>query len=298
MKPYKSVFLAAAAVLIFGAAVNAGHYSDLYVIPVAGHTPGAFGTVWRSDVAIYNFQPTPLEVELVFIEGGEGNPDNVFPLDPAGGTVTVPSGGSVLLEDVLNDFQGRTSVVGALLLGADRPFVITSRAYDTNADGDTVGQSVPASSEFLNVTEDQTDLASAFAYVPGLIQNADFRTNLGFVAANATGLNGPLTLDVTLRNAVGTVLGMRQFVIQPGMVTQFQFSVKSITDQDFDIGSAEFRIASGSGSVVPYASVIDNGSADAVYIQGRFPGTESVGGHGFSFPSAFELLLERARSSW
>jgi hypothetical protein len=247
-------------------------YSDLYVIPIAGHTPGANGTNWMSNLAIQNFQTSPLTVQIVVIESGSMT-DNVYPLATAAsnGSVTVPAGGSAMLKDLLNDHRGLTSTTGALLVGADRPFALTSRTYSMTPDGDTVGQTVPGAGSFLDNTLSPINLAAAVAYVPGLVQNGEFRTNLGFVAANASGSGGAMTMSVTLRNAGGAVTGTRAFSVPAGAILQMQFSARELSAGNFDVAGAEFRITSGSGAVVPYASVIDNRTADAVFVSGLFP---------------------------
>src|SRR5947208_2523932 len=104
-------------------------YSDTYVIPVASHTAGAFGTMWASDLAINNFQSSPLTAQIVVVESGENTADNVFALASSSisGSVTVPANSTVLLKDVLKGHRGLQSVAGALIVGAGAPFAITSR---------------------------------------------------------------------------------------------------------------------------------------------------------------------------
>ena len=290
--------IAALVLTLMSVTVSAAHYSDLYVIPVVGHARGANGAVFMTDLSIQNFQSTPITVQLIFIQSGEGDADNVSPLVSTAvpsGSVTVPANGSVLLRDILAGFEGLDSVIGSLIVGSDRPFAVTSRAYTMNADGSTIGQSVPASANFLNVNEGALDPATSVAYVPGLIQNDRYRTNLGAVIANATGFNSTLNVTVTLRNAAGTSIGTKQIVVGPGQFTHVQFSARELSQQNFDIGSAEFRITQGSGSVVPYASVIDNRTTDAVFIEGNFPDnslTCMAGKGAFSF-SPFRMLLGR-----
>ena len=277
----------------------AAHYSDLYVIPVVSHTTGQNGTNWMSDVAIQNFATAPLTVQLIFIASGEGRLDNVTPVmnGTINGSVTVPPGGSVLLKDVLAGVPGMDSAIGSLIVGGDRPFAVTSRAYSMTPDGNTIGQTVPPSANFLNVDEGSVDLATAVAYVPGLIQNDRDRTNLGLVVANATGFNSTLDVTVTVRNAAGTTVGTRQISVGPGAVTHLQFPVRSLSGAgaaSFDVGSAEFRVTQGSGSVVSYASVIDNQTADAVFITGNFPDNGSSAlSKGLFLPSPFRDLLQR-----
>jgi hypothetical protein len=287
----------AAVVLLCGVSAYAEPYSDLYVIPAAGHTAGQNGTNWMTDVAIQNFQTTPLTVQIVVIEGGFDE-DNVFPLaTPANsGSATVPPRGSVLLSDVLAGHRGMATSRGALLVGADRPFAITSRTYSMSPAGDTVGQTVPGVGSFLDNTLTPIDPATAIAYVPGLIQNANFRTNLGFVAANGSGSGATMNIAVTVRGADGSLLGTTNYSVEPGAIMQMQFSARDVARANFDIGSAEFRIATGTGSVIPFASVIDNRTADAVFINGVFPQnmTPTAFGKGAA-PSLFRSILDRMR---
>jgi hypothetical protein len=285
--------------LLASVAAHANHYSDLYVIPIAGHTPGANGTNWMSDVAIQNFQSTPLTVQIVVIEAGS-SADNVFPLTTPQntGSATVPAGGSVMIKDILGGHRGNTTTTGALLVGADRPFAVTSRTYSMSPAGDTVGQTVPPAGNFLDNTLSPIDPATAVAYVPGLVQNASFRTNLGFVAANGSGSAETMNIVITVKGADGATLGTRNHTVLPGAVSQLQFSARDFIGTNFDVGSATFRISSGSGSVVPYASVIDNRTADAVFVGGVFPQNEAQSaafGKGAA-PSLFRTILERMKN--
>src|SRR5262245_48394118 len=84
-------------------------YFDTYVIPAAGHTAGANRSLWLTDVAITNFSDTPLTVQLIVVEAGENNFDNIFPLTNdtnSSGSVTVPANGTLLLKDVLSGYRG------------------------------------------------------------------------------------------------------------------------------------------------------------------------------------------------
>ena len=291
--------LSLAAMLVIAAAAHANHYADFYVLPAAAHTTGVNGARWMTDVAIQNFQSTPLTVQLAIIESGEGNSDNVFPISTgaASTTATVPAGGSVLLRDILNSHRGLSSVTGAILIGSDRPFAVTSRTFSMTPDGNTIGQTVPPARDFIDNTIGRTDLATAVAYVPGLIDNPSFRTNLGAVIGNGSS-SADLVVNVTVRSADGTTAGTRTITVAPGNFTHLQFDVRSIIGaRVMDIGSAEFRITAGNGAVVPYASVIDNQTADAVFVAGVFPNNNTAAGL-FSAASAtpsslFRELLDR-----
>jgi len=280
--------LALAVTLLFSPALLlASEYADLYVIPVAGHLTGSNGSNWASDIAIQNFQTTPLTVQLIVIESGEGMPDNVSPLDSqAGSSVTVPANGTRILRDALNGHRGLPQTIGAVILGSDRPFAVSSRSYSTTPTGATESESVMPVRDFLDNSLGDTNLTSAIAYVPGLTANARYRTNLGFVAGS--GSSSGLTVEVTLRGADGALLGTRMFTIPGASFEHVQFSSTSMTNQTFDEASATYRIVSGDGAVIPYASVIDNLSAAAFYISGQFPPNTA-----FGKISTFRTLFKR-----
>jgi len=288
----KLLLTLATALLLTPGAAFANHYSDFYVIPVASHTQGING-VWMSDVAIENIQSTPITVELTFVQAGEGNPNNVSQLSFGdAGTVTVPAKGSVILKDVVNNLPltQNNMVSGAILVGADQPFAVTSRSYIGSPGGGTVGQTVVPARDFLENAVGDTNNAMATAYIPGLISNSRFRSNLGFVAATTNGTGG-MRIDVTVRNADGAPVGAtRQFIVNPGSIEQIQFSVKSFSGDFFDAGSAEFNIAVGDGAVIPYGSVVDNITGDAVFVTGQFPANAAFP-NSKQAPSVFRSFL-------
>jgi hypothetical protein len=268
-------------------------YSDTYIVPVASHTNGQNGTLWMSDMAIHNISATPMTVQLVFIETGENTADNVFPLisTNSAGSAVVAANGSVLLSDVLNGYRGQQFAAGAILVGGDRPFVMTSRSYSMSPSGNTIGQTVQPARDFISNLSGTSD-NTALAQIPGLINNNQFRTNLGFVAANGSASSAPMVVTITMRGGDGQVIGTRDFTVAAGTIEHLQFGSRSVSDRTFDIGSAEVRIKSGSGAVVPYASVIDNGTADAVFILGQFP-LNSGATTSSSQPSLFRQWLDR-----
>lgn len=287
-----AILVSLLALLLVPQSAFAAHYADFYVIPVAIDSPGVNGTNWMSDVAIYNFSSLPLSVSLTFVRSGENMPDNFETLDPRELSATIGPGASVLIKDVIDQVGGRPNNLGAILVGGTQPFAITSRTYSMSPAGDTVGQTVLPARDFLENAVGDTTIPGAIAYIPGLIQNARFRTNLGFVAATTNG-NG-LNLTVTLRNAAGASVGTRSFFVGGSQLLHVQFSARSITNpstQNFDIGAADFVITQGDGAVVPYASVIDNVTADAVYVAGQFPAATPFAKIGHK--SAFQVLMER-----
>ena len=252
-------------------AAMANHFADLYVIPAAIHSTTANGTTFLSDLGIQNFSGSPLEVSVLFIQSGEGSSENVSALVSKAlpnGRVTVPAGGSVILRDILDGFDGPPNPFGALIVSAPRAFAVISRAYSPATGGGSYGQTVPPVRDFIENQLGDTANAGAVAYVPGLTHNANFRTNFGFVAGAG---RTPMTIEVTLKAANGTPLGTRGFVVPANQFLHTQFSSVSVANVNYDAAGAEFRITTGDGAVSPYASVVDNRTNDAVFIGSVFP---------------------------
>ena len=265
----------------------ANQFSDFYVIPAAGHVNGAFGTTWQSDVIIHNFQSAPITVELALVETGVSTADNVSPIQVGGaGTVTVAPGATLTLADVLNNHRGRAESLGAILIGADQPFAVVSRSFAVLPSGNTIGQTVSPVSDFL---DNAGSVGSAVAIVPALAANTRFRTNLGFLAAAGSG--APFVIEVSLVNQTGAAIGTtRTFAVPPDAVAHLFFP-SSLLASTFDVGVARFRIVSGTGAVAPFASVIENSSSNAMFLNGGFPpGTSTTSGSA----SFFRTVLRSA----
>lgn len=285
----KRVLIALACLAGFSGVARANHYADLYVVPVASHVAGVAATNWQSDVAIYNFQTTPLNVEMVLIESGASTSDNVVPLGSA--TTVIPPNSSRIMSDVLANQVRTSSNVGAIVVGADKPFAITSRSYSMSPSGDTIGQTVVPSRDFFTETLRDTP-ATAVAYIPGLISNGRFRTNIGFAAG--AGTSAPLVFDVTVSGADGAEVGTQRFSVPAGNFMHRQFSTTTLGTRPFDAGSAKITIVSGDGQIVPYASVIDNATADAVFVSGVFPANSAFAtATAATDDSPFAALLRR-----
>lgn len=259
----------------------AGHLGDFHVVPGAGHVAGLTGSMWQTDIVVHNFENTTLTVEMGLVETGLGVSDNFFPVMVDGATTfTVPPGGTRLLSDVLRNHRGRANAMGALLIGADRPFAVTSRIYNVDASGVSIGQTVPAAQDFLSAT-------SGIAVIPGLVANTNFRSNIGFVAA--AGAAEAVVIEVALAGATGTRLGATTFTIPPGSIAQLQVSSTSITTTPFDLATATLRILSGSGDVTGYASIVDNRSNHATFISSGVPGS-APGSIQSTFATVFKAL--------
>lgn len=234
--------------LFMTSAASAAEYSDLYIIPVAGHTTGAFGTSWRSDVVLHNIQSAPITVEIALIESGRA---------PSAAPVAVSDlhlmpGETRVLSDVAGDLE--RNVTGSLIVGADMPFAVTSRTWAERTAGRTLGQTVtpvPMSGT--------ADAVNAMAVLPSLTTDAGQRSNIGvFVAAS----HAPLVAEVAMLSAAGAALGSQLIAVdEPGFIHRQFAAAPGAT--------AVIRILQGDGIAVPYASTIDNVSAEALFVSGE-----------------------------
>lgn len=241
--------------LLFTSAAAAAQYSDLYIVPVAGHTRGAFGTSWRSDVVLHNVQSVPISVEVALVESGRAPSAGLVPLHSgAESTFLLMPGQTRTLVDVAADL-GR-DVMGALIVGADLPFAVTSRTWAELPSGRTLGQSVVPVA-----IAGAADAASAMAVLPSLAANAEQRSNVGlFVAAS----RAPVVVEIALLAPDGASLGSELVVVdEPGFIHR-QLAIAPASNGT----TAVVRILEGDGIAVPYASLIDNASGEALFVSG------------------------------
>lgn len=278
MNRLKRLLLTSAMLVAFTATAQAAHYASLYVIPVAGHTNGVNGTRWVSDLAIYNFNNAPLTVELLYIKGGFDRENLLLVNKVPGSAATIPAGGTRIIKDILEGVGEGNMTLGSLIVGSSdgRPFAVTSRAYSVDPVGNTIGQTVLPARDFIDSALGNT-MQPAVGYIPGIISDARHRTNLGFVAGASDRSATPLAIEFTVRGRDGASLGTRQFSVPAGTFQFFQFPVTSVASAGFAEASVDVRILAGDGEVVPYASVIDNRTADAVFILGEMPPNTNTG---------------------
>lgn len=253
----------------------ANQFSDFYVIPAAGHVNGVSGATWQSNLVIHNFQTAPITVELAFVETGVRTADNFHPIEVGGSSiVTVAPGATLTLDDVLNDHRGRPEAMGAILIGADQPFAVSSRSFANTSSGSTIGQVVHPVSDFL---DNVRAAGSGVALIPGLTANARFRTNLGFLAAAGSG--APFVVEVSVANRSGTPVGTSRTFAIPAGARAHLFFPSTVLAGALDGAVARFRIVSGMGALAPFASMVENSTNNAIFFNAGFPpGTSMTSG--------------------
>jgi hypothetical protein len=221
----------------------------LYWVPVAAHSEGVGGSVWRTDVGILNPHQGPATVEIRLRNSG-----NVWTM-----AVTIPGGAEHVVEDVVGQLVGGDGQ-GSLEVVSDVGVNVTSRTYNQTAGG-TFGQSLDGLSSRDGVTPGRRALLGP------LQENADFRTNVGVLNMGSE----LATARVQLFDSSGVEIGSYDLVVPPGQVYQdgrpynARFGRSNISG-----GYAVVSVTSGS-AVWGYASVVDAGTGDPTTVAMKSP---------------------------
>ncbi|HYM60849.1 MAG TPA: proprotein convertase P-domain-containing protein [Thermoanaerobaculia bacterium] len=256
MRAEVAVVAGAARIVAYGSVIDNGSGDPIYIparlappetnAVIAGviHAPGALGTQWRSD--------------LWLTQTGNFSARVLATLTPPDGSSTrsqaiaVGSGETVRIDDILaTGFPAATS--GELALALPDGVLATSRTW-TTGDGGSFGQfipSIPASAAAgLGRSVDTIEIASS----------TSFRTNAGFAEVSGA----PAIVRITLSDAAGRELAHQDYGV--AAFGQVQVPLASIYSGIVTNGRLSFAVTGGAGRILAYASVIDNGSGDPIYV--------------------------------
>lgn len=263
--PYASVVAGGSNDPVYVPALTGVDADTELLFPAAAHVAGSGGTSWGSDAWLLNLGGGAATVELELWPTGGGAPVAVQ-LDPA-----LAPGGQASLEDLVLSAFGLDDAQGALLVRSDQLLLATSRTYNDAAIGE-FGQFIPARSTAAMPGVGERLL------LPGAVQNAAFRTNLGLVA-----VNGDAEVELLLRAADGSVLATSEASLAAGR--QMQSRVGTFFGvAGFDGASVEVELAAHSdpeARIAGYLSVVDNLSTDPTFSDaargvGADPGTDAI----------------------
>ena len=233
--------------------------NDTYVIPVAGNTPGAFGTRWMTQFSMFNPQSYALKVSVTFIPtlGGRGQE----------ALVRVPANAVAFSNNVLSDVFS-LSGGGALLVATfpednpgvpndviSRAFLVTTNTFNNSSAG-TFGQTIPG--VWAGLMDFATDGISAVAHGIRNDSRQGWRANVGAVNLGRTSV----TMRLNVYDINGAVVARNiPFTIPPLAHVQDSLPVQ------VDRGSVEFFVDDSTKDAVvfPYVSVIDQLSGDPTY---------------------------------
>ena len=259
-----------------GARTATASPGEVLYLAATAHVGGALGTDWRSDVELHNVGDDPAVVTVWLLMQGADNSS------PQGTKLTIPSGTSVRLADVLAGQFGLDGQAALMLSVGSGRLLATSRTYNLLAAGNPLG--LPNGSTFGQyIPALERGEAIAFGEEGRLIQlshstasSSGFRTNIGLVNITSEALQ----VKVELYTADGGQLGTVPVTLPPFGYQQLNRVFASVTAGDVADGYAVVRTSTAGGRFFAYASVVDNLTGDPIAIPAMKTPTEEPAGAG------------------
>jgi len=216
-------------------------------IAASAHVTGVGGSTWRTDLFLVNQGTENASVTIDLLPADQDNTSH-------GQTqVALPAGTSRHLEDVLANLFGFTGSA-ALRISTDAGRIaVTSRTFNLSTVG-TLGQYVPALPANKALTSELD------GYLIQLRRNEAFRTNVG--VANLT--EEQVKVRVDYFRADGTSMGHSTYTVPP---LSFHQHTKALPGTEAVTGGfARITSQTPGARYLAYASVVDEGSGDPVYM--------------------------------
>ncbi len=215
-------------------------------IPAAAHSLGVGESRWVSDLSFLNTAASAVDVELRLLPRARDNSSWVST------EAKVEAGSSLALADVVLATFGESNLGAALMICSSDPVRLWSRTYNLAASG-TFGQGIPA------VAVDDLAPSGSPAYLYALAENAEFRTNVGFVNANPFAI----TVAADLYSAHGELLGAVSYPLPPYGYIQRNRIFREVTPDA--VAAGWMAVVAEGGRVIAYASVVDAGTDDGTF---------------------------------
>lgn len=219
-------------------------------IAAAARADGAEGSLWRTDIRIFNPDDSSATVTMDYRrKGRSGSPQ-------ASTTVTVGAGAVLALDDAMMEGFGLEEANGGINISSDVAVAVWSRTYNQSDTG-TFGQSIPAEAAGSPLMTEQTRVYNG-------LSNTGSRSNVGFFNLESE----QITLSLTLLNAAGDAGKLEFYTLEPNEMDQINdvFDWAGLTDPDDGVYTL---LIDGDGDVLTFVSVIDNLSNDPVYQPGE-----------------------------
>jgi hypothetical protein len=216
-----------------------------FLIPAAGSVQGNFGTYFRSDVTLANRKTTPQIVSLAWIARGVNNGASQVQ------SFTIPANTTVMEADFVSRILGKTGLGSIVVVARDSAGGIDtaaridgfSRIWSTQpGSAGTVSQNFPP-------VDTEDSLATSYGY--GMRQDAQFRSNAGFV--NLYGAGQSFTVAVVGVNGTTSF----QVAVQP-------YSMEQVALPSGNWGDLYIRVSSGANLNwwSAYGTSVDNITGD------------------------------------
>jgi hypothetical protein len=252
--------------------------SPVHIIPVVAKVKGQAGTDWRSDAMMSNVSDGTLTVGIQFFRENQAN---TFTGSFAK-TLTLAPGETRTVEDILGSlFPSEGNTKGMLLIMVtdssgpeeEAGLALTTRTYNAADPSKTYGQTIP--SNFFGMV-----FGLGRSVITGVREDSRFRTNIGVANLSPTATSAL----IKFYNSAGALISEVTRSVPAMSLAQWKVSdlgVNNVKDARVEIqvdpSMGTFDPCSGSfGSLgffaailMPYFSMVDNGSGDAVFGYGQ-----------------------------
>jgi len=235
-----------------------------YDVAIAGHVVNGLQQTFVTDVRIFNpSYDTAAAAQLEFFPSGAAGNTNAS----QSMVVNIPARGTATLDDVTGlSGLNLLAILGAIRVSSAEKLAVTSRIYaDLRSSGKgTFGQFAAgqprANALRRGVLPQLSNHVTEFT--------SGFRTNVGFFNPNTT----PVTVRLELRDTTGALTTSSLITLQ-GLSQQQNPLASYFTGVDLsDVANATLSFDASAG-IVGYASVVDNVSADQIFV----PAQEDAG---------------------
>jgi subtilisin family serine protease len=222
------------------------------VIPVVAHTAGAHGALWSSDLRVFNPSPdTTQTARLYFIPSSADGT-----LSYRQSELVLPQHSILDLPDIVARRFAAAAPRGSLILQTTAPgLVVSSRTFTTDGGSGSYGQFIGSVSP-----AQLTGLGEPPIAIGELGAAASVRTNFGLT--EVAGASATVTV-LRFHGNSGAPLGT------PAVFTVAPFSNTQVGLEQPPGGGPAYAVVTvtaGAGRVSAYASLVDNGTGDAVFI--------------------------------
>ena len=221
-------------------------------VPTTAHSPGLFGSFFRTDLKLSNPWRSPINVRVSFFPSKGSAPSKVV--------LSLGAWETRVFEDVLESLLGiEEDSAGALRLqvvGSAPGIVASSRTY-TEAPGKTYGLAI-------GTFEDATAFVRDRIALTFLSSSAETRTNLGLLET----IGVATAVTVTLYDVRGNALATRDVTLDPFQAVQWNDVFGEMGVPPEENASAIVEVVEG-GGVIAHAIRVDNRTNDASFLPGQ-----------------------------
>ena len=216
-------------------------------LPIVGHTAGTGGAQFTSDLYLFNRGEDAAYVTLVFTPSGADGRSRF-----ATKTLFIPARWTVRLDNVVGDTLFESGTGALEIVGDVDSIVARSSALETVRHA---GTSVPAATE-----ADAVGIGDDLVILSPVEEQGYARSNIG--VAEIAGEPGVVRIQIA---SAFEIVESIEIPILP-----FSHMQVPVTTTDFwGVRFATVDVVSGGARVIPYSSLVENASLDAMYIRAR-----------------------------